>query len=163
MLTAAVVVVPRPPLQVSKGPKVVQDNVSFVTRSLQRIHHVSFGICTIRQDRISRNNGAATGYTAGGWLDMYAHPKCCFHYHILEDTTAATATGNNNKKKIIHLSCSFCETKITDGRRVVTCTAAGGKRCRRNLNRPPPVHCFGCVHQFLRTHQDLLQTVVSSS
>lgn len=97
----------------------------------------------------SRNNGAATGYTAGGWLDMYAHPQCCFHWKILEDRSTKLFT------------CGVCDTTITDSRCVQTITASGGKRCRRSPNRSPMVHCFPCVRQFLMTHRDLLHHSIS--
>lgn len=116
-------------------------------RAVWHLYHSAGSYC--------RNNGAVTGYTAGGWLDMYAHPQCCFHYRILEDRTSSSSSSSQV------LPCSVCDTNVTDGRRVLTCTAKGGKRCRRSPNRPALVHCFACARRFLTTHRSLLQDMLS--
>jgi hypothetical protein len=97
-----------------------------------------------------RNNGANSGYTSGGWLDLYGHPQCCFHYRVLEMTKTARIP-----------TCSVCDTDLLDDRRVVTVKAAGGKRCCKSASRPPLYHCFPCLREFLNTHSQYVRGYLS--
>jgi len=102
----------------------------------------------------SRNNGAASGYNSGGWMNLYAHPQCCFHYTVLMDS-------KNEEKKAPVICCSVCEKTVSDGRVVQTVTAKAKKRCRKNPGRPPIYHCFSCLRDFLTAHGQLLNGYLS--